>query len=165
MRAALASLLAMVTIILLAHAARAQLSDGDTLRRLGQLVSAGNGYYQVRIEQRVIIRIPRQNSAPASTKERSKTTQMRYKEEKIGNCLLMDKLIASRPATEKSLDLVTTDGVLIRSYLRDCSARDFYAGAYMERSGDGKLCVKRDLLHARTGTKCEIDKFRLLVPQ
>lgn len=165
MRAALASLLALVAIIAVAHTARAQLTEGDTLRRLGQLVGVGNGYYQVRIEQRVIIRIPRQNSAPASTTSRNKTTQMRYKEEKIGNCLLMDKLVASRPATDKSLDLVTTDGVLIRSYLRECSARDFYAGAYMERSADGKLCVKRDLLHARTGAKCEIDKFRLLVPQ
>lgn len=154
----------MVTIIVLAHAARAQLSETE-LRGLGQLIEVKNGYFQVRIEQRVIIRIPRQSGTPASTTSRSKTTQMRYKEEKIGNCLLMDKLVASRPATEKSLDLVTTDGVLIRSYLRDCSARDFYAGAYMERSGDGKLCVKRDLLHARTGAKCEIDKFRLLVPQ
>ena len=150
---------------MLAHTARAQLSEGDTLRRLGQVIGVKGGYYQVRIEQRVIIRIPRQNNTPASTASRNKTTQMRYKEEKIGNCLLMDKLVGSRPATEKSLDLVTTDGVLIRSYLRDCSAADFYAGAYMERSADGKLCVKRDLLHARTGAKCEIDKFRLLVPQ
>lgn len=165
MRAALASLLALVTIMVLAHSARAQLSENDSLRRLGQVIGVGSNYFQVRIEQRVIIRIPRQSGTPASTTSRNKTTQMRYKEEKIGNCLLMDKLIASRPATEKSLDLVTTDGVLIRSYLRECSAADFYAGAYMERSGDGKLCVKRDLLHARTGAKCEIDKFRLLVPQ
>jgi len=72
----------------------------------------------------------------------------------------------SRPGPDRTLDLFTRDGILIRAYLGDvCLAREFYAGAYMERSYDGKLCVDRDLLHARTGAKCEIDKFRLLIPR
>ena len=63
-------------------------------------------------------------------------------------------------------ELLTRDGILIRAYLSEgCLAREFYAGAYMERSYDGKLCVDRDMLHARTGAKCQIDKFRLLIPR
>jgi hypothetical protein len=34
----------------------------------------------------------------------------------------------------------------------------------MQGSKDGKLCEDRDQIHARTGAKCEIDKFRLMVP-
>ena len=120
----------------------------------------GDGWYQVRKDQRVIIRIPPKN-VPAAGKQ-SKPVQ--YKEEKIGKCLLMDRLIGSRPGPKESLEILTRDGNLIRAYLGDgCLAREFYAGAYVERSDDGKLCIDRDLLHARTGAQCEIDKFRLLV--
>lgn len=120
----------------------------------------GEGWYQVRKDQRVIIRIPPKN-VPASGKQ-SKPVQ--FKEQKIGKCLLMDRLIGSRPGPKESLEILTRDGNLIRAYLGDgCLAREFYAGAYVERSIDGKLCVDRDLLHARTGAQCEIDKFRLLV--
>jgi hypothetical protein len=119
--------------------------------------------WQVRVEQRVIIRIPSRGPTPvpASTKGKAVT----YKEEKIGKCLMMDRLVASRPGPKNSLELATRDGVFIRAYLDDsCLAREFYAGAYMERPADGKLCVKRDLVHARTGAKCEIDRFRVLQP-
>jgi hypothetical protein len=124
------------------------------------------GWYQVRSEQRIIIRLP---SRPASGTGAGRSTQQEpaaYKEEKVGKCILMDRLIASRPGPKESLELATRDGHLIRAYLGDgCLAREFYAGAYVERSTDGKLCVDRDLLHARTGAQCEIDKFRVLVPK
>ncbi len=122
--------------------------------------------WQVRVEQRVIIRIPSRPpaSVPASNKNGS-SKPITYKEEKIGKCLMMDRLVASRPGPKNSLELATRDGVFIRAYLDDsCFAREFYAGAYMERPADGKLCVKRDLVHARTGAKCEIDRFRVLQP-
>ncbi len=130
-----------------------------------------NEYYQVRVEQRVIIRIPRQkiatvsNRTAASSLPPSSGTSIKVKEKKIGKCLMMDRLIASRPGPKESLELATRDGAVIRAYLGDgCLAREFYAGAYMERPADGKLCVDRDLLHARTGAKCEVEKFRELVP-
>jgi hypothetical protein len=121
--------------------------------------------FQARVEQRVIIRFPNQPvSASANRSETRKPVV--YKEEKVGKCLMMDRLIASRPGAKNSLELVTRERQLIRAYLGDgCLAREFYAGAYVERSRDGKLCVDRDLLHARTGAKCEIDKFRLLIPR
>jgi hypothetical protein len=125
-------------------------------------IQFGDGWYQVRTNERVIIRIP-PKSEPASSK---RSEPIEYKEEKIGKCLLMDRLIGSRPGPKESLEIMTRDGNLIRAYLGDgCLAREFYAGAYVERSSDGKLCIDRDLLHARTGAQCEIDKFRLLVPK
>lgn len=125
-------------------------------------IQFGDGWYQVRTNERVIIRIP-PKSEPASSK---RSEPIEYKEEKIGKCLLMDRLIGSRPGPKESLEIMTRDGNLIRAYLGDgCLAREFYAGAYVERSFDGKLCIDRDLLHARTGAQCEIDKFRLLVPK
>jgi hypothetical protein len=125
-------------------------------------------FFQVRVDQRVIIRLPSQATTPASAgvQKQSKVNKVKYKEQKIGKCLWVDKLAGSRPGTDRTLEIMTRDGVLIRAYLGDgCLAREFYAGAYMERSDDGKLCVDRDLLHARTGAKCEVDKFRLLVPR
>jgi hypothetical protein len=122
----------------------------------------GSSWQQLRDDGRVIIRIP-PKPVPASSK-RSESTK--WKEQKIGKCILMDRLVGSRPGPKESLEILTRDGNLIRAYLGDgCLAREFYAGAYVERSADGKLCIDRDLLHARTGAQCEIDKFRLLVPE
>ncbi len=141
---------------------------GNSLRDLLRFdipTTAGN--WQVRVEQRVIVRIPRQRSTPASTGPSTTSSKpIKYKEKKAGKCLNMDRLIASRPGPKESLELATRDGTIVRAYLGDgCLAREFYAGAYIERPADGKLCVDRDLVHARTGAKCEIDKFRLLVPK
>ncbi len=128
----------------------------------------GDGFFQLRIEQRVIIRIPRDRPATISRMQAGKISnrEIEYKEKKIGKCLIMDRFIASRPGSgsKESLELITRSGELIRVYLGDgCLAREFYAGAYMERAEDGKLCADRDMIHARTGAKCDIDKFRLLV--
>lgn len=124
-------------------------------------VQYGDDWYQARANQRVIIRIP-PKASPVGNK---KSEPAKYKEEKIGKCLLMDRLVGSRPGPKETLEILTRDGNVIRAYLGDgCLAREFYAGAYVERSADGKLCIDRDLLHARTGAECEVDKFRLLVP-
>ena len=122
---------------------------------------------QVRVDQRIIIRLPSPVSAPEAVgAQRQSVAKLQYKEKKIGKCLWVDRLGGSRPGPDRTLDLLTRDGILIRAYLGDgCLAREFYAGAYMERSFDGKLCVDRDVLHARTGAKCAIDKFRLLIPR
>lgn len=120
--------------------------------------------FQMRVEQRIIIRFPNQPVSPPAGRSDPRKAVI-YSEEKIGRCLMMDRLIASRPGPKNSLELVTRERQLIRAYLGDgCLAREFYAGAYVERSSDGRLCIDRDILHARTGAKCEIDKFRLLVP-
>ena len=54
----------------------------------------------------------------------------------------------------------------VRAQLEEnCQARSFYSGFYMEKSADGKMCAGRDILHSRTGAKCEIERFRELVPE
>ena len=131
------------------------------------LLGLKTDFDQVRIDQRVIIRLPSPAAVPAAVgAQRQSVAKIKYKEQKIGKCLWVDKLGGTRPGPDRTLDLLTRDGILIRAYLGDgCLAREFYAGAYMERSYDGKICVNRDLLYARTGAKCEVDKFRLLIPR
>jgi hypothetical protein len=167
LRKAAALLLMTAGLTALSHSAWGQIELEKTTT-FAPMIDVSDTAFQVRVEQRVIIRIPRQTSTSASMGNRSsaKIAATRYKEQKVGKCLLMDRLVGSRPGPKGSLDLVTRDGVLIRAYLGDgCLAREFYAGAYMERPLDGKLCIDRDMLHARTGAKCEVDKFRQLVPQ
>lgn len=125
-------------------------------------------FAQVRIEKRVIIRVPRRRpSATASmadiTRRAAPTT---YKEKKIGKCLPMNSILGVQRFGERYLDLVTKDRKRIRARLeKKCQARSFYSGFYMEKSSDGRICADRDVLHSRTGTKCEIDRFRQLVPE
>ena len=127
--------------------------------------SGNQGYLQVRVQQRIIIRIPRGRPSSASLPQPGSGS---FTEKKIGKCLVMDRFTGLRTGSgsKENLEITTRDGYIYRAYLGDgCLAREFYQGAYMERSKDGKICVERDLLHARTGAKCEIDKFRLLVPE
>lgn len=167
MRCILAIILFAVCLVTISHKAWADFDGPATRNPLVALRGLSPEYNQVRIDQRVIVRLPSTTVAPATFgAQRQSIAKLRYKEQKIGKCLWVDKLGGSRPGPNRSLDLLTRDGILIRAYLGDgCLAREFYAGAYMERSSDGKLCVDRDVLHARTGAKCEVDKFRLLVPR
>ena len=76
----------------------------------------------------------------------------------------LDCWVAAR-AQRDSIDIITRQKQRLRAQLnRGCRALDFYAGFYMQGSKDGRLCEDRDEIHARTGAKCEIDKFRLMVP-
>jgi hypothetical protein len=156
-----------VALLVMAQSARGQIELIANENPFRPILRLQTEFFQVRIDQRVIVRLPVPSAAAAAgTARKSSAVPVRYKEEKIGKCLWIDKLAGSRVGTKQSLELLTRDGVLIRAYLGDgCLAREFYAGAYMERPYDGKLCVERDLLHARTGAKCEVDRFRLLVPR
>lgn len=125
-------------------------------------------YAQVRIEKRVLIRVPRRrptrSSSMADFSERS--APVTYKEKKIGKCLPMNNILGVQRFGDRHLDLVTKDRQDIRVWLeKKCQAQSFYSGFYMEKSSDDKLCTGRDVLHSRTGAKCEIDRFRLLVPE
>ena len=146
----------------LSHSALADFKVTAAQNPFTPLFGLKTDFDQVRIDQRIVIRLP-----PAAVgAQRQSLAKIEYKEKKIGKCLWLGRLGGSRPGPDRTLELLTRDGILIRAYLSDgCLAREFYAGAYLERSYDGKLCVDRDMLHARTGAKCQIDKFRLLVPR
>lgn len=124
--------------------------------------------YQVRIEQRVIIRVPRragvrqemsampQSTAPARTQ--------RFQLKKMGRCLPMNEVAGVQVLDDNSLVLHMNDRRMVRAELeKACPARQFYQGFYMERSGDGKLCSGRDVLQARSGGKCSVDDLREMV--
>jgi hypothetical protein len=167
LRAAITLVLFVAGLLAISHSAWGQVELVRGQNPFAPILRIDTDFYQVRIDQRVIVRLPSQPVvATGSALKKTSAVPIRYKEEKIGKCLWIDKLAGSRVSTKQSLELLTRDGVLIRAYLGDgCLAREFYAGAYMERPYDGKLCVDRDLLHARTGAKCEVDKFRLLIPR
>lgn len=130
-----------------------------------------SNYIAYQVKQRVIIRLQRSRRAGRASLSGFSSTnrpKVNFEEQKIGKCIAIDKIIGFAPGPEssESLEFITKDRKLIRAYLADnCRAREFYAGAYLEKPADGKLCRKRDVVHARYGAKCELDRFRLLVPE
>lgn len=121
---------------------------------------------QVRIEQRVIVRI----SPPGPRLRQSMVAEMtppappRMRERKMGKCVPVAGIAAVQPDAGSKLLLFMRDRRLVSANLeKACSARDFYSGFYLERSRDGNLCVDRDKLHSRAGTTCEIKRMRQLV--
>ena len=119
---------------------------------------------QMRMEQTVIIRVPR--AVPTVSKGKPKDFTEGWDEEKMGNCLVMKKVAGVRVSGENALDLLTVDGHHIRAYLgKGCEAREFYSGFYIEKPGDGQFCKNREILHARSGAECKVEKFRLLKPK
>lgn len=123
---------------------------------------------QVRIEQRIIIRVPRRASARASLSEMPSPTvpaSQQYRRKRFGSCLAMTDIAGVQVLPDDRLLLFLRDRRLIEAELeRSCRAREFYQGFYMERSSDGRLCADRDLLQARSGSKCEVEQLRQLVP-
>ena len=128
-------------------------------------------YWQVVIEQQLIIRVPAQRP-PLNNFTARPTPQLRlreqpdvWKEKKAPKCVAMRNILGMQAAQGDSIDLITRQKQRLRAQLnRGCRALDFYAGFYMQGNKDGQLCEGRDEIHARTGAKCEVDKFRLMVP-
>lgn len=126
--------------------------------------------FQVVIEQQLIIRVPAQRSqltnfsASRNEEQRRQEAPMVWQERKAPKCVAMRNIIGMQAVQRDSIDLITRQKERLRAQLnRGCRALDFYAGFYMKGNKDGKLCEDRDEIHARSGTKCEIDKFRLMV--
>ncbi|WP_373488112.1 hypothetical protein [Blastomonas sp.] len=128
--------------------------------------------YQVRIEQRIIIRVPRQSAVRSSFSAMPQASRSappeppRYERRRIGKCVVMNQVASVRVINDDQLVLFMRDQRMIEAELeKSCSAREYYQGFYMERSRDGRLCVDRDLLQARSGGKCEVERLRQLVPE
>ncbi len=122
---------------------------------------------QVRIERRVVIRI-----GPAAQQARRqmmselprRPMRTRYEEVDHGNCIDAEDVIGVQPTNDNRLLFFTgADQILAASLEDGCSARAFYAGFYIERSEDGRLCVARDRLQSRAGASCQVDDFTRLV--
>lgn len=124
---------------------------------------------QVRIEQRVVIRIaPQQSRAPRSNLSAEQDAfpqpQPRYEERKMADCVPIKGINGVQPGSGNRLVLFMADRRMVSARLeKSCRARDFYSGFYLERNEDGKLCVSRDKLQSRSGTSCELTRMRELV--
>ncbi len=125
------------------------------------------GQYQVRIEERVIIRIA---PSPPATRERMLSTlprrsmESRYQEVKLDSCVPIQSIAGVAPVQSNRLLLFMRDHRVLSAALdRACDAQAFYSGFYVERSSDGMLCSGRDLLQSRAGSSCEVAQFNRLV--
>lgn len=123
---------------------------------------------QVRIEQHIIWRI---SPMPGPSRESmtalapSTANAPRLVERKMGDCVAMNSIAGGRPQGASRLLLFLRDRRLVAANLeKACTARDFYSGFYVDKPNpDGKLCADRDRILARSGARCEISSFRLLV--
>ncbi|WP_095011759.1 hypothetical protein [Tsuneonella mangrovi] len=127
---------------------------------------------QVRIEQRVIIRISPRGSAVRPSSFADMDVPMppppppppQLVERPMGKCVSVAGIAAAQPRGPDELLLFMRDNRLVAAHLdKSCDARDFYAGFYLERTGDGQMCVGRDRIHSRAGSNCTISRMRRLV--
>lgn len=122
---------------------------------------------QVRIQQRVIVRVspapPRARSQMLADLPRRPMRQS-FAEVEHGDCVEVNDIVGVQPANDNRLLMFTRQRQVLAASLNDtCVARAFYAGFYVERSEDGRLCVARDLLQSRAGASCEVTEFSRLV--
>ena len=120
---------------------------------------------QVRIEQRLIIRItplgPSREMLAALPRAPLAT---RFREKKVGKCLAIASIAGVQIGGDDRLMLYMRDQRMIGASLeKACRARDFYSGFYLERNGDGQLCVDRDMIHSRSGASCSLSRLRQLI--
>lgn len=124
--------------------------------------------WQVRIQSRVIIRVaprrPSRTSLVADTRAPSQAT-LQFDEKKIGKCVSADSIAGMQPNGNRLILFMRNRALVSARLNKKCKARDFYAGFYVERPKDGKLCIKRDELQSRAGSKCKLRSFRQLVPK
>ena len=122
---------------------------------------------QVRIEQRVIIRIspssPRQREdMPAASPRPASEATLREVEH--GDCVRIENIAGVQTTRDDRLLLFMRNRAVLSADLeRTCNARAFYSGFYVERSEDGRLCVSRDRLQSRSGASCRIDALHRMV--
>ena len=119
--------------------------------------------YQVRIEQRVIIRI-----APSTPQrvERSLSElnqrSGRFEEVRLGECIPISMIAAVTPQDNRLLLFMRDRRILSLALERACNPEDFYLGFYIERQ-DGQLCERRDRLQSRAGASCRVTRLNRLV--
>lgn len=115
---------------------------------------------QSRIQQRVVIRIPRM----APPDQATDAPRRRWTEKKGPKCVPLDGVEGASLSRPDAVDLLLTDGERMRALLgEDCSPMDFYSGFYIKGTADGMICADRDAIRMRSGGSCRIDGFRRLV--
>ena len=115
---------------------------------------------QLTIQQRVVIRVP------VVPMQQITPIPFRWKEKKGPRCVATNVLGGAIVSAPDSIDLVVRGGSRVRAKLdTGCQSVDLRFGFYVRPNPDGQLCSGRDMIHARSGGQCEIERFRMLVPQ
>ena len=122
---------------------------------------------QVRIEQRVTIRITPLPMSPQSNMLIDLPTRplpQRLVERDFGHCLPIAGIAGVEVSNNNRLILYMRDHKVLSAGLeRSCNARDYYSGFYVDRNSDGQICVKRDSLMSRSGANCKLSRIHQLV--
>ena len=122
---------------------------------------------QVRIEQRLTIRITPRASAPQPqmlVELPTRPLPQRLVERDFGSCLSIAGIAGVEVSNTNRLILYMRDHRVLSAGLeRACNARDYYSGFYVERNSDGQICVKRDSLLSRSGASCKLSRIKQLV--
>jgi hypothetical protein len=118
---------------------------------------------QVRLEQRVIIRIApsspqRMEQSLAQLNRRSE----RFEEVRLRECVPINMIAAVAPQENRLLLFMRDRRILSVALERSCNPEDFYSGFYIERQ-DGNLCERRDRLQSRAGASCRVTRLNRLV--
>ena len=118
---------------------------------------------QVRIEQRVIVRIAPSSRQRAERSFAELSEDARgFEEVRLGDCVPINMIAAVSPHENRLLLFMRDQRILSASLERTCSAEDFYSGFYIERQ-DGRLCERRDRLQSRAGASCQVTRLNRLV--
>ena len=122
---------------------------------------------QVRIEQRITIRIAPRGSAPAPNfVDLPSRLPPRLAERHGERCLPINGIAGVQVSRDNRLLLFMRDRRVIGLGLeKACRATDFYSGFYVERSADGRICVDRDRLQSRSGANCALKRMRQLIEE
>lgn len=129
---------------------------------------------QVRIEQRVIIRVspgflgrggpPLRDPRRGLFSEFAERSGPRFIERRTAQCVPVAGIAAVQADGPSRLILFMRDQRLISAALeKGCNARDFYSGFMIERTSDGMICAARDTLRSRTGANCGLGKLRQMI--
>lgn len=141
-----------------------------SLRVMAEALRVAQAANQVRIEQRIIMRIAPGPAIRPHDVRRSLFAGMdgpaapRFLERKMNQCVPVSGIGGVRPDGPSRLVLFMRDQRIVSASLdKACNARDFYSGFLVERTGDGMICAGRDKLLSRSGANCELGKLRQLV--
>ena len=122
---------------------------------------------QIRIEQRMVVRIaphPLGHRQELAAQAFEREIASRYGERRMSKCIPLEAIAGVQTGSGNRIVLFLRDTRMVSVSLdKSCRARDFYSGFYVERPKDGRLCIERDQLRARTGATCEIERLRELV--
>ncbi len=122
---------------------------------------------QIRIEQRVVVRITPQPLAARQNllaEMPMRDSAPRFEERGKEKCVPLEDIAGVQTGSGNRLVLFLRDRRMLSVNLeKSCRARDFYSGFYVEKNKDGRLCVSRDKLQSRSGARCEVEVMRQLV--